>query len=63
MGQDVGNFYKIKNKEQGSNYRAPNWPGVWGSADWLCWLSGQLEHLQGHNSYLNFDLLARWEPL
>ena len=66
-------FYRIKNKEQGrkkdkiSDYPGPqstlfrvrgqSWLGVWRLADWVC-VSGQMEHLRGHKSYLNFHLLA-----
>ena len=32
-----------------------------GVADWICYISGQMEHLQGHESYLNFHLLT-WDP-
>ena len=57
MGQKAGSFHRIKNKEQGSKYRAQSWLGVWGLAGWIYCVSGQGEHLQGRESYLSSSLL------
>ena len=30
------------------NKRAQGWVGVWGMADWMYWVPGQIEHLWEH---------------
>lgn len=46
------------NKEQGNKYRAQSWLGIWGMADRIVGTSGQLEHVQRHESFLSFGLLT-----
>ena len=72
MGQKTGNFYRIKNKKENKKYligwsyivnlvwgqKTESWFGIWRLADWIYCVSGQVEHLQGHKSYLRFDLLT-----
>lgn len=38
-------------KEHGSKYRAQSRLDVWELADWIHCVSGQAEHLCGHESY------------
>lgn len=40
------------------NEKAQDWPGIWKLAYWIFCVSGQAEHLQGHDTYLNFILLT-----
>ena len=37
---------------------AQNWLHVWGLVGRAYCISGQMEHLQGHERYLNFSLLV-----
>lgn len=46
-------------KEHGNEYRARSCLDIWGLADWIYCVSGQVEHLQGHKWYLKFSLLRR----
>ena len=36
------------NKEQRNTYRAQRWLGTWGLGEWLYYVSGQAEYLQGN---------------
>lgn len=40
-----------KTKGQGNKYRAQSGIHVWGSAAWIYCVSGQTEHLLGHNPW------------
>ena len=31
--------------------KAQNWLGTWGLADWMYYIFGQVDHIQGHISY------------
>ena len=75
MGHKAESFYRIKNKEQGTeNWKISawlglhsllwgekdlGWIGVQGLADWIYCVSVQVEHLQGNKSYLSFGLLTQ----
>ena len=37
--------------------KGQSWVGIWELADWTSWVSGQEKCLQGHESYVGFDLL------
>lgn len=50
--QEASVRYRISNKEVRTE---PGWPGVWGLVGWICPVSGQGEHLQGHQSLM-------WHP-
>ena len=39
--------------------KAQGWLGVWGLADWIYCVSGQMEYLQGHENGLSLGLLTR----
>lgn len=41
MGQKTGSFNGMKNKVQGSKYRAQSCLSIWGLADWFYCVSGQ----------------------
>lgn len=60
-GRKAGSFYRIKNKEQGSQCRAQGWLGTWELAEWIYCVSGQVERFGGHESYLRVGLL-KWHP-
>lgn len=45
----AGGFYRMKIREQGSKYRTQRC-NRWGLADWFYCVSGQAEHLKGHDT-------------
>lgn len=68
-GLKMKSFYRIKNKEQEetnghrANFlwgeKAQSWLGIWGLADGTDCVSCQVDHSQGHQTYLNFGYLMQ----
>lgn len=50
LGLHIWPYWRIK--EQGNNYIAQSWLGVWGCTNWHHGISGHMEHLQEHKSFL-----------
>lgn len=55
MAWKAGSFYRIKSRDQGSKYRVQSWLGRWGLADWKYRVSGQADHLKGHDTQSKFQ--------